>query len=173
MSIRKETEGTSQHSQSPCAALWNALGLTFQQAGLQSSLDEADVGAATEKHMPLDYDVFFGYRPEGHADLTGDSRNGRQHTRHPIGYRFQFRFDSVRSCGQGVLQNISVSGAAIGVYRKLTVDQAIVMMVNLPDLEKLPIAVRLTVVRDAGATDEGLHIYGCRIDVVSNPNAQT
>ena len=169
MSIGKKTDTASQHIQSACAALWSALGLPFQQDALQSPL-EVKTAAETEKLMPLDYDVFFGYRPEGDFGLASDSRNGRQHTRHPIGDRFHFRFDSAVGYGQGVLQNISVSGAAIGVYRKLTMDQAIVMMVNLPDPQKLPIAVRLTVVRDAGATDEGLHSYGCRIDRVSDPN---
>ncbi len=168
MSIIK-TAGISQHGQSACAALWSALGLTFQPEARQGPRD-VKTGAEAEKLMPLDYDVFFGYHPQGDFGLDGDSKNGRQHARHPIGDRFQFRFDSVHGYGQGVLQNISVSGAAIGVYRKLTIDQAIVMVVNSPDPKKMPIAVRLTIVRDAGATNEGLHIYGCRIDRVNDPN---
>ena len=169
--VFNKVDGATHHGQSACAALWIALGLTFRQEALQSSLT-VKTDAVGEKHMPLDYDVFFGYRPEGDFGLDSGSRqNSRQHMRHTISDRFEFRFGNVLGYGQGVLQNISVSGAAIGVHRKLSIDQSIVMMVNSPDPKKLPIAVRLTIVRDAGATDDGLHCYGCRIDCVSDPNS--
>ena len=169
MSSNKKAEGTLFHQQPACAALWKALGLAFRQELLQQSL-EVKNGAAAEKPMPLDYDVFIGYHPQRDISSDCESNNGRQHVRYQIDDSCQVRFDSVLGYGQGVLHNISVSGAAIGVYRKLTMDQAIVMMVNSPDPQKRPIAVRLTVVRDAGATDDGLHSYGCRIDRVSDPN---
>ena len=177
MSFNKTGDLFLPHGQSACVALWNALGLTRQQKNhsLKPSLKVASNGVkadgAAENLLPLDYDVFFGYHPENDHSVDSDANSGREHTRHAIEDRFQFGFGSMLGYGQGVLHNISVSGAAIGVYRKLTIDQAIDMMVNSPDPSKRPIAVRLTVVRDAGATAEGLHSYGCRIDRVTDPNA--
>ena len=164
---KDSTKPLQEGNQDTYAVLWNALGLSDQShddtQAHQGSADHDDL-------TTLSYEVLVRYHEN---DLKHDkpvAQNKRRHARHPIGDRCQYRISGMPSYGQGLLHNISASGFAIGVHRKLTLGRAITMLIETGDSRQLPLIIHATVVREAGVTNDGVYRYGCQIDRVSNPN---
>ena len=165
-------DGTKQLqkiNQDTYAVLWNALGLPHHDLDdTRSKHDSAD-DTVHDLTMPS-YKVLVHYQEN---DLKHDNRiaQTRRHLpRYTIGNICEYRIDDMSHYNHGLLHNISASGCAVGVNRKLTLGRTITILIETGDSRHLPLIIHATVVREMEATHDGLYRYGCQIDRVSNPN---
>lgn len=167
---KDSTKPQQAGNQDTYAVLWNALGLSHQSQEAIETPQDPEGNINQDDLTTLSYEVLVRYHEN---DLKHDNpiaQNKRRHPRHPIGDRCQYRISGMPSYGQGLLNNISASGFAIGVYRKLTLGRTITMLIETGDSRQLPLIIHASVVREAGITDDGVYRYGCQIDRISNPN---
>ena len=151
------------------AELWNALGLPQGNQDNREAHDHSTDDTASEV-AELSYQVLVRYQGNDRNHDGHVAQNRRRHPRYNVGNRCQFRIGGMPSYGQGLLHNISASGIAIGVHRKLALGREITVLIETGDSRQLPIIIHATILREAGVTHDGLYRYGCQIDRIRNPN---
>ena len=95
----------------------------------------------------------------------------RRHPRYDIKHECTYRIVQQMGFDSAMLFDISESGLAIDVSRKIAVGRSINILIKDGKSNSLPWLIRATVVRDAGTVRDRFHRYGCRIEFVINPDA--
>ena len=94
----------------------------------------------------------------------------RRHPRYSIERSCTYRVVEQSSFDSATLYNISESGLAIEVKRKMSLGRSINILIDDNKSDSLPWLIRATVVRDAGVERAGFYRYGCAINFIFNPD---